>query len=307
MNLDLDTDTAAVLAALEGLLADAYPLGRPHEREELAPLADFGLPALTLPEAAGGAGLSLVQAALAHVRLGRHLVSPALAAAAVAAAGLHRLGEPAPVAVAPALRDGAGLMLLDQPQAGWALVGAEGALVRLDGPAPVAVPAAGHGGGLWRVPGGAARVLPGAADHWRLLIAAQLLGLAEGALELALAHARTREQFGRPIGSFQAIKHRCADMAIEAGLVSAQLDFAALALRDGWPDAGFQLAALVRLAPGVALANARACIQIHGALGFSAEALPHRFLKQAHQLALLLGPTEMLAHPAPLAPFGDPS
>ena len=81
-----------------------------------------------------------------------------------------------------------------------------------------------------------------------------------------------------------------------------QLDMAAIALRDDAEDAAFQIAALTRLAPRIALETARLGIQIHGGIGFSAEADAHHYLKQAHLLGLCLGRTDLLALPAPMAP-----
>jgi alkylation response protein AidB-like acyl-CoA dehydrogenase len=112
-----------------------------------------------------------------------------------------------------------------------------------------------------------------------------------------------RQQFGRPIGAFQAIKHHCANMAITAEALSSLLEVAAIAARDGRDDAAFHIAALRLLAPKAALANARTCIQIHGGMGFSAEADAHHFLKQAHMLSRLGVCASILDLPAALAPY----
>ena len=71
-----------------------------------------------------------------------------------------------------------------------------------------------------------------------VLLAAEAVGVAERTLEASVAYAKVREQFGRPIGSFQAVKHRCADMAVRAEVARSLTTFAALALRDGEPVAG---------------------------------------------------------------------
>ncbi len=114
--------------------------------------------------------------------------------------------------------------------------------------------------------------------------------MAEAARDLAVDYAKTREQFGRPIGSFQAIKHRCADMAITARALRAQLGMATLALHGGWPDAGLQVDTCRLLAARTALANAAACIQIHGGMGFTAECDAHLYLLRAHLYEHLGGP-----------------
>ena len=123
-------------------------------------------------------------------------------------------------------------------------------------------------------------------------------------MTLAVTYAQTREQFGRPIGGFQAIKHHCANMALGVEMLDAQLDFAAITLRDGLPDAGFQIAALTRLAPRTALSVARSGIQIGGGMGFSGEGDAHLYLKQAHVLGALIGRPDLLSLTAPMAPHG---
>src|SRR5206468_6416542 len=70
-----------------------------------------------------------------------------------------------------------------------------------------------------------------------VLLAAEAVGIAERTLEASVAYAKVRHQFGRPIGSFQAVKHRCADMAVRAEVVRSLTTYAAVALRDGEPDA----------------------------------------------------------------------
>jgi alkylation response protein AidB-like acyl-CoA dehydrogenase len=128
----------------------------------------------------------------------------------------------------------------------------------------------------------------------QLLVAAQLLGMAEASRDMAVDYAQVRMQFGQPIGAFQAVKHRCANMAIGAEALRAQLVLAAIAERDGWPDAAFQVDACRLLAARCALANAGANIQMHGGIGFTAECDAHLFLLRAHLLEHLGGPVRTL-------------
>jgi alkylation response protein AidB-like acyl-CoA dehydrogenase len=114
------------------------------------------------------------------------------------------------------------------------------------------------------------------------LLAARLAGLAEGACRLATDYAKVREQFGRPIGSFQAVKHRCADMLLRAELSAHLVALACLKLQAGAPDAALQVAAAKLKAAEAAHENGRAAIQIHGGLGFHAECDAHWFMKRAH-------------------------
>ncbi|EAQ12851.1 acyl-CoA dehydrogenase-like protein [Maritimibacter alkaliphilus HTCC2654] len=303
MSFDLTPgeDLRQILDAAQAMLDSHYPVARLQEGmggDDLDPLEDFGAFALALPEDAGGAGFSIVEEAHLHVALGRHLVGPGALASAIA----RRLDAGVTACIGVASN---GTWTLVDPE------GADHAVIRVDGGfglSPVTDPktTAPLGAGLpvaKMARTGTNR--PVDADLARLLAAAQLLGVATGARDLAVDYAKIREQFGQPIGTFQAIKHHTANMTLGIEMVSALLDMAAIALCDGHPDAGFQVAALTRLAPRVALDNARTGIQIHGGIGFSAEANAHLFLKQAHVLAQFIGPADLLSLPAPLAPYGD--
>lgn len=125
---------------------------------------------------------------------------------------------------------------------------------------------------------------PEAALHLQLLAAAYGTGCAEAAGAMATEYAKIREQFGKPIGSFQAIKHMCADMAVRSQVARSQLYYAACALDAGEADAAFHVAAAKRLADQASLENGRANIQVHGGIGMTDEALPHLPLKRAHLL-----------------------
>lgn len=303
MSFDLTPgeDLRQILDAAQAMLDSHYPVARLQEGmggDDMTPLEDFGAFALALPEDAGGAGFSIVEEAHLHVALGRHLVGPGALATAIA----RRLDAAVTACIGVA---GDGTWTLIDPE------GADHAVIRVDGGfglSPVTDPktTAPLGAGLpvaKMARTGTNR--PVDADLARLLAAAQLLGVATGARDLAVDYAKIREQFGQPIGTFQAIKHHAANMTLGIEMVSALLDMAAIALCDGHPDAGFQVAALTGLAPRVALDNARTGIQIHGGIGFSAEANAHLFLKQAHVLAQFIGPADLLSLPAPLAPYGD--
>jgi hypothetical protein len=126
----------------------------------------------------------------------------------------------------------------------------------------------------------------------RLIDAAALSGIAAAALDMGVAYAGTREQFGRPIGSFQAIKHHCANMAISASCARDQVSLAAVAVDDRRSDAALQVECAVWVAGSAALENAGKNIQIHGGIGFSDEADPHLLLKRAQLLITLAGGLE---------------
>ena len=120
---------------------------------------------------------------------------------------------------------------------------------------------------------------------WRegaLLTAALQVGLAARMTELAVDYAKTREQFDRPIGSFQAVKHICADMLVRTELARASLHAAAVTLDD--PEVGDgdrAVAGAKQLADEAACANARSCVQVHGGMGFTWEVPVHFLLKRA--------------------------
>ena len=122
-----------------------------------------------------------------------------------------------------------------------------------------------------------------------LLLGAEQVGVAARALDMAVDYAGTRIQFGRPIGSFQAIKHRCADLLVDVEL-SRSLVHGALAAVDADPGATQLEAALVGGFVGDAcVAIAAANIQIHGGIGFTWEHDAHLYLKRAKAGQLLFG------------------
>lgn len=120
-----------------------------------------------------------------------------------------------------------------------------------------------------------------------LLTAAIQVGLAARMTELAVGYAKTREQFDRPIGSFQAVKHICADMFVRTELARASLHSAAVVLDDaGSADGGVgdpvrAVAGAKQLADEAATTNGRSCVQVHGGMGFTWEVPVHYFLKRA--------------------------
>jgi len=132
------------------------------------------------------------------------------------------------------------------------------------------------------------------AAHLRLvgtvLAAAQLLGVSDAALETSRRYALEREQFGVPIGSFQAIQHVLADMYVRTALARSATYAAAAVLDD--PEIGdpVRASATAKLLAGdAALENARAAIQVHGGVGFTWEMLPNYLLKRAWVLEQLFG------------------
>lgn len=284
---------------LERLRPGAAPVDEKAVWQRMAELGWFGV---GLPEAAGGSGLGLVEEILIQRECGRHLVSPnmlarvmaghvAIAAGDAEAASQFACGERAcSFAVLHSGNEGAAF-LLDWNGADAVVASAESGM-HLFEPDALAVPipcecvdeSVTLATSLIEFDKATSLVAPGTASlglRLDVLLAASLAGLALGACELAVEYAKIREQFGKPIGSFQAIKHRCADMAVRQRLAWYQTCLGALKLQAGADDAGLQVASAMLLASEAARENGRACIQIHGGIGFQAECDAHWFLKRA--------------------------
>ncbi|MCU1457259.1 MAG: putative Acyl-CoA dehydrogenase [Actinomycetia bacterium] len=122
-----------------------------------------------------------------------------------------------------------------------------------------------------------------------VLAAACASGIAEATLRASTDFAKTREQFGKPIGAFQAVKHRCADMAIRAEAAWCQTAYAALCVDAERSDAAFQAHTAKVVAGDAAIRNASANIQNHGAVGCTVENDAHLFLKRAWVLEEVCG------------------
>ncbi|HKI42083.1 MAG TPA: acyl-CoA dehydrogenase family protein, partial [Mycobacterium sp.] len=126
-----------------------------------------------------------------------------------------------------------------------------------------------------------------------LAVAADSVGVAARALSMAVAWAGARQQFGRPIGSFQAISHRCADMLVALEGARSQVQAAAAADLDAdESDCPVNLAAAAALDSAVSAAEAT--IQIHGGIGFTWEHPAHLLLRRAQANAVAVGRAEAL-------------
>jgi len=268
-------------------------------------LAEMGVFSLRQPESRGGVGLGMADAVLVFSELGRRLVPGPLAWTHLLAGRIDGAGSGETVV--------GGADQLD-PRGGPVLVEHFGALdalvvLRADGvyrvdarklrAEPVATPLDPH------TPVALVAELPrgdqigdGAeARQLRLegsvLVAAQLLGIAEMSQELATEYARGREQFGRPIGSFQAIKHILADAYVRQELARAAVYAAGATLDQPEVGSAVRAAASARVVAGeAALKNARACVQVHGGMGYTWEIPAHYYLKRAIVLENAFGTGE---------------
>jgi alkylation response protein AidB-like acyl-CoA dehydrogenase len=287
--------------------------------------AELGLLTLGLAEEAGGSGRPFEDEVLLFIELGKRLapgpfLACTLAARVAAACGGVELAERigsgrALVALAVLRGDGddrparpiKGTFDLFEPaRASHALVVARGgaALVDIESFGALASVAAADPG----IRISTATVESAEPLHWlpvedewiwgraMVLTAAYLTGLAATAAALATQHAKTREQFGKPIGVHQAIKHACVDMEIAAEAAQAQTFFAAITLADGRADALLQVLAAATVAGSAAVDNAAAGIQVFGGMGYTFESDMHLYLKRAHAFRHLFGePTDVLA------------
>jgi len=118
-------------------------------------------------------------------------------------------------------------------------------------------------------------------DRAALAIAAESLGGAERVSEMAVEYAKARTQFGRPIGSFQAVKHRAADMLVDVESLRNAVYYASWAAERGLPDASLAISMAKAFAADAYRRVAQGGIQIHGGIGFTWEHDMHLYFKRA--------------------------
>jgi alkylation response protein AidB-like acyl-CoA dehydrogenase len=138
-------------------------------------------------------------------------------------------------------------------------------------------------------PGEAGAVLARTLDVAAIALAAEQLGGAQRALDMAVGYAKIRHQFGRPIGSFQAIKHRCADLLLEVSSLRSAVCYAAAAVAEDSAEIPVVAALTKAYASDVYFHVAAENIQIHGGIGFTWEHDAHLYFKRAKSSELFLG------------------
>lgn len=298
---------ALIAEAFSRPLDELLPIDRLHKDETTEPwddIAALGIFGIAAPEELGGVGLGPVEEALLATDLGLHLAGPQIIATLMAQHAaddaLRARLATGEAKVAPAVIAGDRLLIL-------AGEGADHLLVRKGGGAALL-----HAAQLndrtrlddhhWTaaleeaaVPAGLQWVEGEALLRIRLIEAAALAGHAACARDMAVEYAKIREQFGHPIGGFQAIKHHCANMAAAAMAAADLATFAGVALAEGRADATLQVESALLLAIDAALANTRKNIQVHGGMGFSEEADPGLALKRAQLLIEAAGGADAAA------------
>ncbi len=322
MDFQLSDDQEALREGVRSFCEGRVPfeqLSALEERSAFDPelwseLAEMGVFNLRLAEAQGGVGLGNADAVLVFVELGRRLIPGPLAWTHLAAGlvegaasgevvvgGLDLVaGASGPLLVehrdhlnALLVLNAQDISLVENPAA----LDAEPIEQPLDPLTPLHV--------LRQLPDAKKIAGPEQSARMRLegaaLVAGQQLGIAEASLELAVDYAKKREQFDRPIGSFQAIKHILADMYVRQEVARAAVYAAGATLDE--PEVGDVVRAVsaAKITAGeAALKNSRACIQVHGGMGYTWEVPAHYFLKRSWVFETLFGTTEEHAERAAL-------
>ena len=284
---------------------------------------ELGVLGLAVPEELGGAGGTVVDQAVVAEECGAALLpGPLLGTVGLAVPALAGLGED----VSAFVEGRRTAALVEGPvTATDAALSGEVAQV-VDGEADVLVVAVGSGAAtaLYATEGGArtplstldptrrqarvrfdgtsARLLATGGDAERAvaaahrtagaLLAAEQVGGAQRVLDMTVAYARARLQFGRPIGSFQAVKHRCADMLVRVEHARSTAYHAAWALADGSDDPDLAVAVAQAVCSEAYERVALAAVQLHGGIGFTWEHPAHLYVKRAVTDAALLGSAE---------------
>jgi alkylation response protein AidB-like acyl-CoA dehydrogenase len=299
MDFHLDDDQLALQDHVTRFCRTRWALERVAERRtggldraDWDELVELGVTSLMIDEARGGLGLGVVEGAVVFEQLGYHLVpgpllwsalgafvSAEVAHGGLVAGGTEDKGVPpffvehaSEIDTLVVLRPH-GVSLVDGAQmppavAGEALDPLNGVGVFASLPAGTLVGDGAEAARLRRV--------------GRVLSASLQLGISSAALDVAVAYSLEREQFGVPIGSFQALKHMMADMYVRVGLARSATYAAAAVLDDpAVGDADRSTRAAKLLSGEAALENARASIQLLGGMGFTWEMPPHFLLKRA--------------------------
>jgi 3-oxochol-4-en-24-oyl-CoA dehydrogenase len=285
-----------------------------------AELANLGLLGLHVPEELGGSGFGLPETLVVAEQMGRYLapgpfVPTVITSAVLAAAGPDELQK----RLLPGLADGSVI--------GAAALGGEVSYADRAATGKVGVVISGHLADVLLVPAGddvlvveksaggvratvpanldqsrraarvtldaaTATVLPGArrllTDVARAVLAAEAVGVAAETTEQAAGYAKIRQQFGRPIATFQAVKHHCANMLVAAELATAATWDAGQAGIGGGDQFSYAAAIAAVLAVPAAVGNANLNIQVHGGIGFTWEHDAHLYLRRAAAVAAVL-------------------
>jgi alkylation response protein AidB-like acyl-CoA dehydrogenase len=303
--------TAALLSVASGLLADAASGGRgPAATSAPTPFTPARAATDLLRRLADGTATAALAVPLAAAPGGAFPVSVRVAGPKPGdAAHVARLrglvsgvadALPATVLLVPADGVPHGLYLVDMSAPGVA----KAPVVSLDmtrqlcdlsfDDAPAALIASGAA---------AAQAVAAALSAGAGVLASEQVGLAQRCLDMTVAYVRERHQFGRPVGSFQALKHRLADLWVTISQARAAARYAVACLASSDPDAPVAVSVAKAYCSEAALAAAQECVQLHGGIGFTWEHPAHLYLKRAKADSIAFGTAD--AHRAALAALVD--
>jgi alkylation response protein AidB-like acyl-CoA dehydrogenase len=283
-------------------------------------LAEVGWLGLHLPEEHGGSGFGLPELVIVAEELGRSvapgpfvptvIASAVIAAIAPAEVQARLLPGLASGSVIGAVALGGDVTIADgtaNGSAGVVLSGHLADVLVVAAGEDVAIVETGAGGVETEVPanidpvrraarvrlaGAPATVLPGGrrvlTDLARTVLAAEATGVAREVTMQASEYAKVREQFGRPIAMFQAVKHHCANMLVAAEVATAAVWDAARAAGAGGDQASYTAAIAATLAVPAGVQNAQLNIQVHGGIGFTWEHDAHLYLRRAAAIEALI-------------------
>lgn len=279
-----------------------------------ARLAEIGVAGVLVPEPHGGLGLGETDFVLLLEEIGRAgLAEPVVATAAVGAPLLREVGdEVLATRWLPRIAAGEARLAVSHPVNAFTgdahvadlLLLAHGDEVHAVAPDAVRLvhqvsndPSRRIQGVEWRpspatrVAAGpeGARLLAAVLDRGALACAAQLLGVTQQLVDLAVAHARAREQFGRPIGSFQAVKHMLAGIQVRLEYARPVVHRAAWSVARGVVSRAADVSQAKAAAGELATAAARTALQVHGAIGYTWEHDLHLWMRRAWSLELEWG------------------
>lgn len=288
MKFVLSAEQRLFAETLRKLLADAgtaaavraWASGDHAPGKELwASVAETGVFALAVAEEHGGAGLLPVELVTAVEELGRSAAPGPYIETLAAAELLGRAGGSLAETWLPRIAEGEALVSMAVPYA----LDADAADLVLDGDGrEAAVTGDAHTSldparRLFAVEGGGAP-----SDFGVLLCAAQQVGIGQALLEVSVGYAKTRQQFGRAIGEYQAIKHQLADVLVELEFARPLLRGAALAY--GTPEFARDASAAKVAASEASYLAAKTALQVHGAIGYTDEYDPSLWIRKARAL-----------------------
>ena len=285
-----------------------------------AELSGLGLLGLHISEEHGGSGFGLPETLVVAEQMGRYLapgpfVPTVVTSAVLAAAGPGELQKRLLPALADGSMIGAAALGGEVSQANGAATGNAGVVISGHLADVLLVPAGDDvlvieksAGGVQaevpanldqsrraariRLDAAPATVLPGArrllTDVARAVLAAEAAGIARETTEQAAEYAKIRQQFGRPIATFQAVKHHCANMLVAAELAAAATWDAGRAGIGGGDQLSHTAAIAAALAVPAAVSNASLNIQVHGGIGFTWEHDAHLYLRRAAAIAAVV-------------------